>query len=378
MLLRQGNSAQRLADSLLTKADRLLSTILFWNLLVNITYFALATMASKRMDGSATLAFSAATLLTIIFFGEMLPKSLGVLQPRLLASFLSVPLAAAVKATGPLLPVFRWTNILSLRLLWPKFRPEPYLELADLERAIEESTEDAKLLDQERTVLENIVSLSNIRADELMRPRRQFLSFPPPVRLEDLQRTTPRSGYILITEPNSDEIAAAIPLQKLRVLPDGTIEQNLETLFFVPWCASVASVLDDLLQRERRLAGVVNEYGETIGIITYRDIRDTVFSQNASRSHRLLNREPIQNLGPDTWDVTGMTRLRRLSKHVKTKLPESKSQTVSGVVQEVLQRLPVRGDKFEWGPFEIEVLDLIAHGQPIVRIKRLPTKEDKS
>ena len=66
--------------------------------------------------------------------------------------------------------------------------------MGDLERAVEVSTTNASLLKQEQVVLQNIVLLSEIRADELMRPRTQFLLFRPPVSLADLRGRAPRSG----------------------------------------------------------------------------------------------------------------------------------------------------------------------------------------
>ena len=55
----------------------------------------------------------------------------------------------------------------------------------------------------------NIVSLSEIRVDEIMRPRMRFHAFRPPVALSDLEGHVPASGYVLVTEPDTDEVAAA-------------------------------------------------------------------------------------------------------------------------------------------------------------------------
>ena len=114
-------------------------------------------------------------------------------------------LALAVRALDPVMPLLKAVNVLSRRLLWPGFEPEPYLEVADLERAIELSTSDANLIEQEQAVLRNIVSLSETRADECMRPRMQFMVFRPPVRLADL------GGRIAGTKKNWAFIAVQVP-----------------------------------------------------------------------------------------------------------------------------------------------------------------------
>jgi CBS domain containing-hemolysin-like protein len=370
--LARGNRGQRLAVALLADSDRLLTAVLFWNLLVNLTFFSLSSIASLRLQhgGNTTAAGGVAlgSLLIIIFFGELLPKTLAVEQPALLAALLSVPLSVAVRLLDPLLPVFRLTNLLSRRLLWPRFQAEPYLRTSDLERAVRLSTADASLLQQEQWVLENIVSLSEIRVDELMRPRLQLRTFQPPVALADLRDGWPASGYLLVVEPESEEVIGAIALRTLTTAPEQHLERYAEPVVYLPWCTTVARALETLRRQNRRVAAVVNEFGETIGILPVDDILDTIFSHAPSRSERLLRRLPIRLVRPGVWQVTGMTSLRRLVRHFNVSMPQSKSVTVGGAVQEVLERLPRPGDTCRWGPFHFSVLDVPERGQLLVEL----------
>ena len=126
-----GNHAQRIAAGLLADPDRLLGAVLFWNLLTNLTYFTIVSitgLALQRQGRAASAGlFAATSLLVLIVLAEMLPKSLAVLKPRAVASLVGVPLALLVRLLDPLLPVFRMVNLLSQRLIWPTFKPEPYL-----------------------------------------------------------------------------------------------------------------------------------------------------------------------------------------------------------------------------------------------------------
>ena len=302
--LAAGSRAQRVAAGLLADPDRLLTAVLFWNLMVNVAYFTIVSITSLdlKQDGLTAEAgsFAAGSLVVMIVFGEMLPKSLGVLRPRSLAAMSAVPLAAMVRLLDPVLPVFRMANLLSRRLFWPRFRPEPYLRVGDLERAVQLSTSDATLLEQEQRVLQSIVSLSEIPVDELMRPRVQFLVFRPPVSLADLEGQMPPSGYLLVTEPDSDEVAAAISLRDLSSVPAEHLERYAEPVVYVPWCTTVAQALETMQRQNRRVAAVVNELGETIGILTFDDVLDTIFGRTPSRSQRLLEQMPIRQVGPGT------------------------------------------------------------------------------
>lgn len=377
--LAAGNPAQRLAAALLNDPDRLLTAVLFCNLLVNLAYFTISSIVSIHLkrDGEQTGAGIVAlgSLLLLILAGEMLPKSLAVLKASAVSTMVAVPLAALVRVMGPVLAAFRIANLLSQRVLWPEFEPEPYLRIGDLERAVEMSTTDASLLEQEQKVLQSIVSLSEIRVDELMRPRTRFVSFRPPVALSDLKAEFPTSGYLLVTEHDSDEVAAAVPLVDLIDVPDENLQRLAQPVAYVPWCTTVAQALEIMLRGERRVAAVVNELGETIGVLTFEDILDTTFIQTSSRSQRLLRRMPIRRVGPDVWHVTGMTSLRRLARYFRVERPPSWSVTVAGVLQESLERLPAPGDTCRWGPFHFKVLDTPERGQLLVELTLAASQE---
>lgn len=379
--LRTGNSAQRMAVALLADSDRLLTAVLFGNLIVNVTYFTIASIVSlslQRLNRHTEAGmFALVSLLVIIVFSEMLPKSLAVLKPRALATLYAVPLTAIVRLADPLLPILRTTNLLSRRLLFPGFKAEPYLRIGDLERAVELSTGDAELLEYEQQVLQNIVLLSETRADELMRPRGQFLTFHAPVSIEDLQGQLPPSGYLLVTEPESDEVATAIALRSLSNIPAARLERHAQDVVYVPWCTTVAEALELMQQRDRQVAAVVNEFGETIGILTFDDILDTIFSHTSSRSERLLKQVPIRQVAPGVWHVTGMTSLRRLLRHFQVDdVPPAKSVTVAGVVQEMLERIPEPGDTCRWGVFHFRVISLPERGQMMIELTLQPAEEE--
>jgi CBS domain containing-hemolysin-like protein len=376
-----GSGAPRIAAALLDDPDRLLTAVLFWNLAVNLLYFALASIVGLLLGREghtvAAGAFAFGALFTVILFGEMLPKSLAVLQPRALATLLAVPLAVMVRLLDPLLPAFRLANLLTQRLLWPRFQSEPYLQIRDLERAVQLSVSDVAQAEQEHRVLESIVRLSEIRADELMRPRTQFTSYRPPIALADLKTRAPVGDYLLVTEPDSDEVAAAIPWDEVWQVPDDHLERLAEPVVYVPWSASGADALELIRRQDRQVAAVVNELGETIGILTSDDILDTIFSGAPSRSERLLRRAPIREAGAGVWHVTGMTGLRRLTRQFRVERPPSKGVTVAGVVQEVLERLPQAGDECDWGPFHFKVLDAPRRGQLLVELTLPGTAEGK-
>jgi putative hemolysin len=119
---------------------------------------------------------------------------------------------------------------------------------------------------------------------------------------------------------------------------------------------------------ERDAAVIVNEHGETIGLLTLEDIFETIFNYAPSRSKRLLDENPIHYIRPNCWVVSGMVGLRQLSRRLNMELPKTHSITIAGVIQEKLQRLAQPGDQCQWGPFELRVLEYPFRGHMLVEI----------
>ena len=123
--------------------------------------------------------------------------------------------------------------------------------------------------------------------------------------------------------------------------------------------------------RDREVTVVVNEHGDTIGILTIEDILETVFVYSPSRANRLLDLPPIEQLDANRWRVAGIMSLRQLSRRIEFEPPETDSVTVRGVIQEELQRLAQTGDSCEWGPLLLSVIDAPQRGDLLVEVTRM-------
>lgn len=366
----------RLAESLARNPERLLNSILLGNLVVNLLTFTLSSIIMFKLQaaGQTRLAglMGFGSLFGVILFCEVLPKNIGVAAPKFCVLLETVPLAFFVRIFQPILPVLQTTNILSRRLFFPRFEAEPYLRVGDLERAVEMSRDDATLLKREQRVLQNIVSLSDIRAEELMRPRSLIKVFRPPITfeavLESLHGKLPRSGYCLLTESDSDEIASVLSFTRLSGRAAENWDAQFKPIVYVPWSAPVAEVFDRLQQNEADVAGVLNEFGETVGILTMDDVIETIFTRERGRSRRLLDRMELKRLGDGLWQVNGLTSLRSLQRRFKISFEEYSSLTVGGLLREILGRLPQTGDVCRVDRLEFRVTEADEEQDLLVRL----------
>lgn len=374
-----GRPRQRQAAQLMRDPERLMTAILFWNLIVNLTFFAVSVVVTRRLihDGHTAVAgaFSLLTLATIIVVGEVLPKTLAVLLSRRLAELAAWPLSVMVGVLDPIMPRLAALTRGLRRGLYPNLQREPFLDADDLERALETLPQGQSIDPYERAVLHRVLDLSETTAEEMMRPRGRYIVWKPPVHRRDLLGQLKSADYLYIRDQEPETIRAAAALATCSTLP----EQNLETLatpvVYVPWCALVADVLQLLHAESRRVAVVVSEYGETVGVLTEDDILDSIFARQPSRARRLLKREPVVNTGEGVWQVEGITTLRYLSNRLGLDFDpdDDDSVTVGGLLQGELERFPREGDECAWRGFRLRVIDAPGRGQLRVVATRTET-----
>lgn len=371
--LARGPVGGRVAVRLLDDPENLLSTVLFWNLLVNITYFAIAAIVGGKLEphGPAAVAtFTFCSLVTIIFFSEMLPKSIAVLSPRRFSRFVGPPLMIATKVLTPVLPVVRVTNTAARRLLWPGFVPEKDLEVADIERAIELGTGDAALAARERAALRQLVQLASTRVDEWMIPRSHLQLQRGKITMDALSEGLPSFGYVLLAEAEGEEIIAAIPVRTLRPSQIDDLASASEPVIYVPWSATVAETFEALQADNRHVAAIVNEYGDTIGVLSIDVILEGILRLHAGRPPEAGAEVHFEVVSDGTWRVSGMMSVRRLAEHLGVAPPESRNVTIAGLMQEENERLPRVGDRCRWDRFELEVVESTGRGQVRIEIRQ--------
>ena len=387
-------SSDRAILRLLSNASHLLTCILLCNLAINITFFACANVLSSALTGPNigpgwSVLFAFTTVASVILFGELLPKSVGVLAPLKISRFISLPMLGIMRSVLPLGKAMHTITDICRRLIWPGLVPESVLETADLERAIELSETNSKMIDLEKGILQNTLQLSNIQAQEWMHPKSQFASISLPASSEQMEEWISDQGtewaddskrkIALILSPVDSQVTATTSIEQLRQAIRQRITPPSKPAYYVPWCANLASVLQQLLEQDIKVVVVVNERGDTIGVLFFEDIIEAIFA-SPSTAFNTMGRPLFAKTGEAKWEVTGATRIKQLERTLGIKLPETRDATIAGVLQSQLRRLAQVGDHVAWGTFALQVIEVPRRGEMYVQItsSEIDISEDES
>ena len=326
---------------------------------------------------AAASIFGLLSLLLLLIVGEVVPKVTAALLRRSLAPLVAWPIAAIVRLLDPALPSFPRINPdRATHRLCPTCVRRPSSAPKDFENAVNVSELSAEMIRQEKQILHNILDLSEIRPEEIMRPRGTYAAHRPPIRTADLAGKTPPGDYIAVVRKGSDDVDGAIVLATFSLVPDDRLDDAAEDVVHVPSCAMLATVLTLMREQVASVASVVNEYGETIGIVTYDDIMDAVLIPEPNRASRFLPREPVLEVAPGCYHVEGITSLRHLCGKLGIEYEPDSDElvTLAGLLHEKLEHLPAVGDECTWRDFRVRVIEVSKRG----RLRAMVTHDHRS
>ena len=380
--LSENAQTDKAIKKLLSNPSQLLSSILLCNLFINITFFACSNaignwFTTAESSAGWSILFGFLSVASVILFGELLPKSVGVLSSLKISRLVAIPMLTIMRAIKPLSIAMQSINDVCRRLIWPGLVPETVLETTDLERAIELSETDSKLIDLEKGILQNILQLSNIQAPDWMHPRSQFETIQAPTSHDDLvqwldtqsneSEAKDGSELVLVLSKVDGEIISTTTCELIQTAIRERGPVATTPAVYVPWCSNLARVFQMLLKQDLQAAVVVNERGDTIGVLFVHEIVEAIFASSSTSIHT-TGRPLFAKTGEAKWEATGATRIKQLERTLGIKLPETRDATIAGVLQSQLRRTAAVGDLVEWGQFTLQVTDIPRRGEMFVQI----------
>ena len=380
----KGHRGARLTLALLNKTDKLLGVILLGNNLVNTAAATLSTVLAIRLfgEGEVTL-FVATSVLTflILVFSEVTPKVIGASFPERIAypaSFVLTPLLRLAY------PIVWFVNLFVqglLKLLRIKPRQDDDSNMLGLEELRTVVMESSKLLPRtHRKIMLNLLDLERITVDDVMTPRNQIEAIDLNTEPEKLaqQISTSHHTRLLVFDGSLDQVSGILHVRRvLHPLSSGeltvdTLKEVLQEPYYVPAGTPLFTQLRHFQENQKRLAIVVDEYGELQGLVTLEDLLEEMVGEFTTQAPSQMGW--LRQMEDGSWMVEGSDLVRHINRKLGLALPLEGPKTLNGLLLECLESIPEAGVSIKIGDIPIEIVQTQDRAVKVARI--LPVSQE--
>lgn len=359
-LAEAGNKAGQLAQRLRQNPQRLLSTIMIGDNLVNALVPSYTTLLIIKLFDNGPEAFGGwvqglaealavalgALTFVLMIFGDVVPKTLAAKYAEQVALFMAYPVYWIQIALKPLLyllePVIdKATGGKGLNV--------PFVTEEELRIMLDVGSKSGMIESHEARMINRVFQLNDLTIDHAMTPRQFVFSLDANLHLGEARESLFRSKHsrIPVVEGSLDNVIGILYKNRaLTELAKGNAHIRLRDIaqppLFVPMMKTADELMKQFQQEKRHMAVVVNEFGGVVGLVTLEDILEEVVGDILDETDQ--SEELIKRVGKNQLIVHGHTEVRRINEFLKLDLDEE-TNTISGLIQDELGRIPTAGEE---------------------------------
>jgi Mg2+/Co2+ transporter CorB len=368
---RLGNRSARLTEALLAQPERLFGVILICKAVVVVAAAAITSNSALRNGGQWELILASAALtIVILILGEVVPKSIGARY----AYQVALPAAWAYTAMVRVLYPITWLAARIARFVLTVLPGEPEQKVSSEELRNAAST---VIPYSQQRMLGTILDLESATVEDIMIPRSDIAS----IDLRDdwdtvleVLRTTPHTR-LPVCMGNLDNIVGILHMKKVaHAFAHGELTRASLTelahereAYFVPEGTTLSLQLHNFQRDRRRIALVVDEYGDIRGLVTLEDILEEIvgeFTSDPSSLHKDIHRDT-----DGSYVVSGTINVRVLNRTLGWTLPIDGPRTLNGLILEALETIPEAGTGLRLGDLAIEILQVADNAVKTARMR---------
>jgi Mg2+/Co2+ transporter CorB len=374
----EGSRGARLAEALLARPDRLIGLILLLSTLVNVATPILVGFIALKLGGEFLVAFGAALLaFVLLIFCEVAPKTFGALHPERLA----LPAAYIYTPLLFLLYPFVWfTNLLANGVLrmFGVSRQVAATSLSSEELRTVVAEAGAMIPRRHQQMLVSILDLEDATVEDIMVPRNEIVGIDVDDDWDRIMEQLRQSQHtrLPVYQGEIDRIIGLLHMkQVVHELARGHLDlDNLTAAaqarepYFVPSGTTLNTQLLNFQRNKRRMAFVVDEYGDIQGLVTIEDILEEIVGEFTTDPATMMHKD-VHAEADGSFVASASATIRALNRSMRWNLPTDGPKTLNGLIVEFLETIPEPGTTLKMANYMLEVLQTGDNAIKTVRIR---------
>ncbi|MBQ7402638.1 MAG: HlyC/CorC family transporter [Lentisphaeria bacterium] len=359
-LAEKGNKTAALAFRLSENYDRLLSTILIGNNIVNIAMASIGTIFFVSLfqndpELGATLSTIVITIVVLIF-GEISPKSIAKDFPERFCIFSAPLLQLLIWVFHPFCYLFsQWKKLLSKMF---HLQRDNKISQEELLMFVKEVQQDGSIDKEDGELLRNAIEFSDLEAKDILTPRVKLEALPSTCTKEELARKFQETKFsrLLIYDDNIDHIVGVIHQKMFYVgtgITDRPLRDIIKPVIFVFLNEKISDLMKKLQKKQVQVAVVLDEYAGTCGIVTMEDILEELVGDIWDEHDDV--EEHFKKVSENVYHVNASIHLSDFCDFFDVKI-DSKMVSLNGWILEYFRTIPEAGSSFDYENLQIKVL----------------------
>lgn len=380
----EGNAKARRALKISEDFDKVLSTILVGNNVVNMASASLATVLATSLFGAsgAAIATICMTILVLIF-GEILPKSLAKENSESMAMAFGGLLSVFMKLLSPIVFLFVKLKDLSMHLIHHG-QSQPTVTEEELKYIVDSIEQEGVLEEQESDLVRSALDFDEIMVQEILTPRVDLTAISADVSLQEALKTVLETNYsrIPVYRGTIDNIIGVLQVRDLLEAIVSSNETRLSHLvsdcIYIHKTMRISKLLTELKAQKMHLAVVTDDYGGTMGIVTMEDVLEQLVGEIWDESDEVVNE--FVKTGENTYLVSGDMNVYSLLEdlEIDDRDFDSDYNTVGGWAMEMLGHIPQEGEQYVYKNLTVTVMVVEEQRILSLRVHKIPSNDEQS
>ncbi len=345
----EGNKRAKTVLKITDDSGKMLSAILIGNNIVNLSAASLTTTLAYRLGGSMVAVANAALTVAILLFGEITPKTMATIHAEKISLAYAGIIGIFIKLATPVIFLINGLakGVLILLRVDPNAKNNIMTE-TELRTIVDVSHEDGVIESDEKEMIYNVFDLGDAKAKDVMVPRVHVTFADVESTYEELLEIFREDKFtrLPVFEETTDNVIGTINMKDL-LLFDNTKEFHIKDIlreaYFTYEYKNISELLVEMRQASFNIAIVLDEYGETAGLITLEDLLEEIVGEIHDEYDE--NEEDfIQKISENEYIIEGSMNLDDLNDRLDLSLESEDYDSLGGFIIERLDRFPETGD----------------------------------
>ncbi|MCF7897242.1 MAG: hemolysin family protein [Candidatus Omnitrophica bacterium] len=352
--LKQRYKRAQVIKKLLQRPTRLLSAIVFGNLLFNIGISSLATAIFVKKFGPQGLIFAIILSgLIILFFGEIFPKIFAIYAAKDFSLLASSVLNIFSKIFFPLIVgIEKVVNYFSDLLI--KIPKKKTAGGQEFKTALILSKKGGHISQQEEEMISYVLEFKETDAGEILTARVDIEGIEIESSQEEAINLLKQAKHskLPVYQESLDNIKGVIYAKDVFLNPEKNWSSFLKKPIFIPESKKIDDLLKLFLKEKANIAIVLDEYGGTEGMVTLEDVVEEIFGEIYDEFESV--QEPVRKINQNSWRVYGKTPIKTVNIELGLDIPEDED-TIAGFLLSKAEKIPKAGEKFKLNIFKSSI-----------------------